>query len=136
MQGNMVKSRKSRAFVPSYESPKQLTLEGKGLVIERNGVFLKGSDEDERWDIVENYELYLFEEETGKKQLLLSIPKFNDTFVEILWIGDLDEDGKPDFIFYTSPDYEYKQIELFLSSPTDEHEIVNKVAVSSYDFSC
>ena len=69
----------------------------------------------ERRDEVKNYKLYLSEQ--GKsEQLIVAIPTFNDTFVKILWIGDLDGDGKPDFILDTSRHYEEETVLLFLSS--------------------
>ena len=89
----------------------------------------------ERWDEVENYKLYLSEE--GKaEQLIVAIPAFNNTFVKILWIGDLDGDGKPDFILDTSRHYEEETVLLFLSSKAGNGEIVKIAASSSYGFAC
>ena len=89
----------------------------------------------ERRDEVKNYKLYLSEQ--GKsEQLIVAIPTFNDTFVKILWIGDLDGDGKPDFILDTSRHYEEETVLLFLSSKAGNGEIVKIVASSSYGFAC
>ncbi len=121
----------------SFEfNKKEYSFHGEGITVESNEAWIDGFKTPQRWDVVKDYKLYLLEKSSGKKQLLLSIPTFNDTFVQILWVGDLDNDGKPDFIFDTSPDYEYKRVELFLSSQADKDEIVKKVGESSYDFSC
>lgn len=88
----------------------------------------------EKWGEALNYKLYL--SDAGNEQLIVAITSFNDTFVEILWIGDLDADGKPDFILDTSRDYEEKTVLLFLSSKAGEGEIVKAAAYSSYLFDC
>ncbi len=81
-----------------------------------------------------NYKLYL---SVGQQQqLLIAIPQFNNTNVQIVFIGDLDEDGKPDFIFDTSTEYEAKTFVLFLSSKAKNSEIVRCVGEASYQFDC
>lgn len=42
------------------------------------------------------------------------MPGFWDTKALILWIGDLDADAKPDFVFDVSDDYESKCCSLVL----------------------
>lgn len=81
-----------------------------------------------------NYKLYL--SNGSQEQLLVAIPLLNDTNVQIIFIGDLDEDGKPDFIFDTSSDYEEKRVVLFLSSKAKNSEIVKCVGDASYQFDC
>lgn len=90
------------------------------------------------WQEVTNYKLYLSTEIDGEivTQLLIAIPSFNDTFVSMLFAGDLDNDGKPDFLFDTSRDYEEKAVVLFLSSKAKTNEIVRCVGESSYQFDC
>lgn len=119
----------------------EFSFNGKTYVFRGDGVTLKADsawfDENapERWDKVENYKLYLSEQ--GKEeQLIVAIPEFNETFVQILWIGDLDGDGKPDFILDTSRDYEEKTVLLFLSSKAGKGEEVKVVASSNYEFDC
>ena len=119
----------------------EFSFNGKTYVFRGDGITIQEgmawTDEDlpGRWDKVENYKLYLSEQ--GKEeQLIVAIPSFNDTFVQILWIGDLDEDGKPDFILDISRDYEEKAVLLFLSSKAEKGEIVRAVASSSYQFDC
>ncbi len=111
-------------------------LEGKGVTVKHGRAYMDKSDKPKRWDIVEDYKLYLSLEDSSTQQLLISMEKFNDTFVKILWIGDLDEDNMPDFIFDTSPNYEYNRLELFLSSAAKDGELVKLVAVSGYGFDC
>ena len=107
---------------------------GDGVTIKTDSTIFDGG-KLERWDEVKNYKLFLSEQ--GKdEQIIVAIPSFNNSFVKILWIGDLDEDGKPDFILDTSRDYEEKTVLLFLSSKAKEGEIVKIVASSSYQFDC
>ncbi|MCL2650135.1 MAG: hypothetical protein FWD60_03790 [Candidatus Azobacteroides sp.] len=113
---------------------------GKTYLLRGDGNIIKSGTTDmdgglERWDEVKNYKLYLSEQ--GKpEQLIIAIPTFNDTFVQILWIGDIDGDGKPDFIIDNSRNYEEKNVLLFLSSKAGEGEIVKIAASSSYQFDC
>jgi len=113
---------------------------GKTYLLRGDGNTIKSGMADygegtEKCDEVENYKLYLSEQ--GKpEQLIIAIPTFNYTFVQILWIGDLDGDGKPDFVFDTSRDYEATSVLLFLSSKAGEGEIVKIAASSSYQFDC
>jgi len=91
-----------------------------------------------KWQNVFNYKLYLSTIVNGKtkEQLLVSIPNTNNTNVLILFIGDLDGDEVPDFVFSTSRDYEEARVVLFLSSKAQGDEIVRCVGESSYQFDC
>ncbi len=95
-----------------------------------------GNDFSDSWDHVTNYELYLFDPETKTEQLLVQIPRFKDTQANLLFVGDLDEDGKPDFLIETSTDYEEKRVELFLSSVAEKGKLIKRVGVSEYQFDC
>ncbi|WP_288331733.1 hypothetical protein [uncultured Alistipes sp.] len=92
--------------------------------------------DESSWDTVKNYKLYLSEAGSGNEQLLIAMPGFWDTKALILWIGDLDADAKPDFVFDVSDDYESKCVVLFLSSKADESQIVKCVGRSFYAFDC
>lgn len=61
---------------------------------------------------------------------------FNDTFVEILFIGDIDRDGKPDFIFGTNRNYEEERVFLYLSSEAIEGKQIKKVSEIAVQFDC
>lgn len=92
----------------------------------------------DKWQNIINYRLNLTSNAYGnvKKQLLVAIPSFNNTFVQVLFIGDIDNDGKPDFVFDISRDYEEKAVILMLSSRAKGNEIVRCVGESSYQFDC
>lgn len=83
-----------------------------------------------------NVEVYLTNKKAGCKQLLRTVTRFEDTTVKILWVGDLDCDGSPDFIVDTSDKYEYLGAELFLSSAAEEGELVHLVARGGYSTEC
>lgn len=95
----------------------EYTLKADGIYTDENNIYIiDGYPAENFHNEVINYKLYLYTKD--KRQLLISFPRSNeDTNIQILFIGDLDGDGKPDFIFNTSRDYEEKRVTLFLSSP-------------------
>lgn len=105
------------------------TLSGKGKIIDTH------QTTDGIFHNVEDYKLYL---ETNQKsqQLLLEEPNFNDTFVKLLFVGDIDQDNQLDFIFEANRNYEEKRVILFLSSKSTENEIVKKVSEIVIHFDC
>lgn len=90
--------------------------------------------EEEGYKDYANYKLYL--SSGDKEQLLMYMPNFNETFIEIQFVGDLDGDGKPDFIFETSNQYEYNESTLYLSSFAKDGELVKCVGQSGYGLFC
>ena len=56
--------------------------------------------------------------------LVIAKDSFQDAFVELLFVGDIDIDGKLDLIFETKRNYEEKRVILFLSSEADENQII------------
>lgn len=91
--------------------------------------------QNEVWHDVENYKLFI-KTETSKEELLLSEQSFNDTFVKLLFVGDLDRDGQLDFIFEANRDYEEERVILFLSSEAKENKLLQKVSEISIGFDC
>lgn len=100
------------------------------------GVLRNDIENNGNWDNVRNYKLYLSKAGMDKEQLLIAMPEFHDTYVAILWMGDMDMDGCPDFIFDVSGDYESKSVVLFLSSKADDGLLVKCVGRSEYVFDC
>ncbi|HTO14773.1 MAG TPA: hypothetical protein VLZ83_03340 [Edaphocola sp.] len=84
---------------------------------------------------IETYMLSLSDED-GKSQLLFNIPKLGNGLTKLVWIGDLDNDGRPDFVFDTSSDPEVEIKELYLSSGTNSSDFVKKVAYITIGFDC
>lgn len=84
---------------------------------------------------VRDYKLYI-SAEGAAENLFLQQESFNDTFVEILFIGDIDRDGKPDFIFSANRDYEEERVILYLSSKAKEGKIIKKMAEIAVQFDC
>lgn len=66
-----------------------------------------------------------------RTQVLAATYQFDDAEMSILFIGDIDRDGWPDFIVDTSPKYSYRQITLFLSSEAEGKDLVKPVATFS-----
>ena len=105
--------------------------EGKVLSSEK----ISTDNGEELYQKVENYKLYI-SKNNGPETLVLQQQSFNDTFVELLFIGDLDKDGKPDFIFSANRDYEEERVFLYLSSDAKEGNIIKKVSEVSVQFDC
>lgn len=90
---------------------------------------------DQLWHNVEDYKLFI-KTETAAEELLLSEKGFNDTFVKLLFVGDLDKDGKLDFIFEANRDYEEDRVILFLSSEAKGNKVEEKVSEISIQHDC
>ncbi len=95
-----------------------------------------GKYDKDDWDEIRDYKLYFSEEKSEKEQLVTSVPRFMGTKLQILWIGDLDRDGKPDFLLDTSDFYETTKVELFLSSSAGRKESVGLAAEATYSYDC
>jgi len=72
----------------------------------------------------------------GPEQLILSADHFEDSIYSLLFVGDIDGDGKLDFVFDTHQNYEVKSASLFLSSKVDSGEVVKMVAEININFDC
>jgi hypothetical protein len=85
---------------------------------------------DDYWYNVDDYKFYLSD---GKNEqlVLTDLSEFDDTSPEILWLGDLDRDGKPDFVVRTRTWYEDEQIELYLSSIAEKGELVKLAGIAT-----
>lgn len=63
-------------------------------------------------------------------QELFLVPKTaNDPYISVLWVGDLDGDGKPDFYIDSTWHYNVSYKVLWLSSLAKPGQIVGKAAV-------
>jgi hypothetical protein len=77
---------------------------------------------------IKNYTLSFCKTDCQTKQNLVTRNLIESTIVSILFIGDLDGDGKPDIILDASHHYEYKKILLFLSSTKENNELLHSEA--------
>lgn len=92
-------------------------------------------DGEEVFKNVANYKLYLTIGNNAEK-LLLAEDSFQDTFVDLLFAGDIDGDGKLDFVFGANRNYEEERVILFLSSKAENEEAVKKVSEIAVQFDC
>ena len=84
---------------------------------------------------IKNYKLYI-STNNSVETLFLEEASFNDTFVELLFVGDIDNDGKLGFIFGASRNYEEERVILFLSSKAEKEKIIKKVGEIAIQFDC
>ncbi|WP_300662932.1 hypothetical protein [Fluviicola sp.] len=84
---------------------------------------------------VKNYKLYISAENIPES-LFLTEESFNDTFTELLFIGDIDRDGKPDIIVRSNRDYEEERAILFLSTEAGKGRAVGKAGEIAIQFDC
>ena len=78
-----------------------------------------------------NYEIRVYrgEEDKAVSQTLTTIPRMGDLGEpHLIWAGDLDQDGKMDFLFDFKTHYYVRNLALFLSTAAKEGELVGKVA--------
>ena len=112
---------------------KEYTLRAEGKVLSSEKVHTDNGKEI--FQNVKNYKLYISTTDSPE-QLFLEEESFNDTFVELLFIGDIDKDGKPDFIFGANRDYEEERVILYLSSKATKGKLIKKVSEADIQFDC
>lgn len=121
-----------RAFNFNFNS-EEYTLTAKGKVkVWGEGYFsseqIAGLEEDDFRDYhIDNYSLNL-NKSGGRSQEIFRFPELAFTCPLLLWVGDLDQDGKPDFIFDTAEENRTSNIELHLSSQAEDDNHIKKVA--------
>jgi hypothetical protein len=63
------------------------------------------------------------------KEILLTQPKFwDDGSASLIWAGDLNQDGYPDFLAGVSPKYSYNHYALFMSNAQEDSVTYKKFA--------
>ena len=85
---------------------------------------------------VKNYSLVYSIKGMTRKQTIVNIPKIEGTSVQLLFIGDLDGDGKPDIILNAPSNYENQIIMVFLSSTAKKGDYLRCEAQKSDWFDC
>ena len=98
---------------------------GKHYSLFATGGKLKVQD-DFDWYELWNYKLYLSSSKNGNQinQLIVAIPRFRDTMLEIQFIGDIDADDNIDLIINTSNHYNAISPTLYLSKPADSNSLL------------
>lgn len=86
------------------------------------------------WDRFRDYQLYLSDGES--EQTFFQQESFWNSRSEILFIGDIDNDGKPDILMSDPTDYEMVSMVLYLSSVAEENEIVGCAGSGGYSTDC
>ncbi|MCT2562086.1 hypothetical protein [Chryseobacterium herbae] len=111
----------------------EYTLRAEGKVLSSEKV--QTDEGEELYQNVKDYKLYL-SANNAQETLFLEEESFNYTFVELLFIGDIDKDGKPDFIFGANRDYEEERVILYLSSQAKKGKLIKKAAEVAIQFDC
>ncbi|WP_400260823.1 hypothetical protein ACFX5U_12050 [Sphingobacterium sp. SG20118] len=84
---------------------------------------------------VKNYKLTYSHNESTEANML-QVEQFNDTFIKTLFVGDIDRDGKLDFIISDPTDYEENSIRLILSSQINNNDIEKSSFQQNVQFDC
>lgn len=119
----------------------------QGMVIRTGGVidfdfnsvkyklYAEGEEINAEWNpeekVVHNYRLYIQAAVNGKNrtQLLAATPFLDDAEFEIMFVGDIDNDGAVDMIINTHDHYNIYRPTLYLSSFAGESELLRPVAL-------
>lgn len=82
---------------------------------------------------VSEYNLYIVRADKSgiRRSSLVSHASFDDAMTSILWAGDLDRDGYMDFLIDMSSHYNQRLPTLFLSAPSQDDQVVVRVAEHS-----
>jgi hypothetical protein len=84
---------------------------------------------------VKNYKMtYSFN--SGPEISMFKAEQFNNTFIKTLFVGDIDRDGKLDFIISNPTDYEENSIMLILSSQIKDQGIEKSKYEQNVQFDC
>ncbi|MDR1811557.1 MAG: hypothetical protein LBQ87_01905 [Candidatus Fibromonas sp.] len=95
-----------------------------------------GEVDKERDDWIRNFSLVYSIKGSANKQMIVNIPQAEGVEFRLLFIGDLDGDGKPDIILDAPKNYEHTDIMLFLSSTAKEGEYLRREAHKEAWFDC
>ncbi len=121
------------------DAPQEYLFNGKQYILRAEGKqvdsydYTDDSGKTKKYKRFKDYKLYLTVNGEAE-QLILDIPSFNETFVQLLFVGDLDGDGNLDFVFDTSPEYEIQSVEVYLSKGAQY--FIYLAGAISVDFSC
>ena len=129
--------------VPQIKLDTNVVLPGEDLFFEYNGhhyrfyasAYYTMRKSEDSIKFIANYKMYLERDSAGVKttQLIIANPIYDDLrdIRGFMFVGDLDNDGKPDFLMDTSNYYNGSTPTLFLSSYAKEGELVKAVAFHS-----
>lgn len=111
----------------------EYVLRAEGEILSSGKVYTDTGEE--MFHQVKDYKLYI---STGNspETLFLEEESFNDTFVELLFAGDIDSDGKLDLIIQANRNYEEERAILFLSSKAGKNQVLKKSAEIAIQFDC
>jgi hypothetical protein len=82
------------------------------------------------WFNIRNYKLYLTSTKEGRTltELLVAQPAFDDEMINLVFAGDIDDDGLLDLIIDTSADYNTTSPTIFMSRPAGNRNLLVPIA--------
>lgn len=105
----------------------EFNMHNKNYVLEASGI--KSDTAFQEWRDITDYKLiFRVKEDALKNQLLMSESYLNGNIAGFIWIGDLDNDKKPDLIMNLSNHYNRGNTTLLLSDKSEKNDLVKKIA--------
>ncbi len=135
---NKFSLRNSFSEIIFTETPSDVIWSGNEFKFELNtkNYTLKASGNFTNIEVTGDKTYTLSIQSEGKSQIIFQQTQFDDTVPKILFIGDINNDGNPDFIIDSPIHYEQERKILFLSPSDNKGNLIEKFAEISLDFSC
>lgn len=113
--------------IPSLKPPLRHLYPGQSFSFKMNNTWYYIKATGTADDGISNYGLHISSNQSRIPETLAFTQGFDDEMFDILWIGDLDGDSKPDLLLDISDHYNVSHYALFLSSYAEPGKLIAMV---------